>query len=219
MNAYSAYTNVSRHSHETHNGRPSFGIFALIIATLAVLSISGCVGAVGSTSTSTTPGSGAAGKLVPSAASLTFGPVAAGSSSIKTLTITNSGAATVTISQATVTGSEFSVVGGMASMAIAPGQSASIQIKFAPASASAATGSISIVSDAANSALSIPLTGTVGAAFAIIVPTKKPERNHCVTYGNFYCCCCGNRNYHIPVEEEWDAHSRRNRGMCMSRQR
>ncbi|HTC64554.1 MAG TPA: immunoglobulin domain-containing protein [Candidatus Saccharimonadales bacterium] len=168
MNAYSAYTIVRRQSHEAHNGRTSFGIFALIIATLAVLSISGCVGAVGSTSNSNTPGSGATSTLVPSAASLAFGSVATGSSSSQTLKITNSGSTTVTISQATVTGSEFSFVGGMTSMAIAPGQSASIQVKFAPANASAATGSISIVSDAANSTLNIPLSGAGGAAFAII---------------------------------------------------
>jgi hypothetical protein len=172
MNAYTAHTNVRRHSHETHNWRPSFGIFALIVATLAVLSISGCVGAVGSTSNPNSSGSGATGTLVPSAASLAFGSVVTGSSSSQTLTVTNSGSATVTISQATVTGSEFSVVGGMTSMTIAPGQSAAIQVKFAPANSSAASGSISIVSDATNAALSIPLTGTGGATFAI---TSQPQ--------------------------------------------
>ncbi len=173
MNAYNANTNVRRHSREPHNGRPSFGIFALIIATLAVLSISGCVGAAGSASSPTTPGSGATGTLVPSAASLAFGSVAAGTSSIQTLTITNSGSATVTISQATVTGIEFSVVGGMTSMTIAPGQSHAFQVKFAPANPSTDSGSISIVSDATNSALSIPLTGTGGAAFAILNQPKS----------------------------------------------
>jgi hypothetical protein len=179
MNAYRAYTNVSRLFHETHDRRPSFGILALITATLAVLSITGCVGVAGSASTPTTPGSGATGTLVPSATSLTFGSVIAGTSSPQTLTISNSGSATVTISQATVTGSEFSVVGGMTSMTIAPGQKQTLQVQFAPKVSGNYLGTISIASDATNTSLSIPLTGTSTPAFAII---SQPV-NQVVTIG------------------------------------
>ena len=78
----------------------------------------------------------------------------------QTVTLTNTGTATVTASQATITGAGFSVVGGMASPSLAAGQSQAYQIQFAPTSAGSASGSISIVSNATNSPLTISLTGT-----------------------------------------------------------
>jgi hypothetical protein len=173
MNAYTSYPNARRQFHAAHNSRPSFGVFALIVATLAVLSITGCVGATGASSTTNNSSSGATGTLVPSATSLTFGTVAAGTTLPQTLTVTNSGTATVAISHATVTGSDFSVVGGMTSVAIPPGQSHAFQVEFKPATSGSASGSISIASDATNSTLSISLSGTGGSAFSILAQPQS----------------------------------------------
>jgi hypothetical protein len=173
MNAHTSYPNVRRQFRGTHNSRPSFGILTLIITTLAVLSITGCVGVTGAGSPTNNPSSGATGTLVPSATSMLFGTVAAGSSSPQTLTITNTGSATVTISQATVKGSEFSVVGGTTSVAIAPGQGHAFQVEFKPASRGGASGSISFVSDATNSTLSISLSGTGSSPFAIVAQPQS----------------------------------------------
>ena len=83
------------------------------------------------------------------------------------MTLTNTGTAAVTISQATVTGAGFSVVSGMSSVSIAAGQNQAFQVQFAPKSAGSVSGSVSIVSDATNSPLAVSLSGTGMAALAI----------------------------------------------------
>src|SRR5579863_5709149 len=118
-----AQINLRAHSHVTLNSRRApLGFFVLILAFLALSSLAGCVGVTGAgtsgTKSSSTSDSTSSGTLVASATSLNFGNVAAGSSSPQTLTLTNTGATAITISQATVTGAGFSVVGGMSSVSI-----------------------------------------------------------------------------------------------------
>lgn len=180
MNAYTSYTNVRRPFHAAGHSRTSIGFFALLIATLALLSISGCVGLTGAGSTTGKSSSGASGALALSTTSLNFGNVVAGSVSPQTLTVSNTGTTTVTIMQATVTGSAFSIVGGMASVAIAPGQNHAFQIEFSPKVAGPATGGISITSDASNAAATISLSGTGTPAFSIVT---QPE-NQSVIVGH-----------------------------------
>jgi len=163
-----AHTNIRSHFHVTPNRRAPLGIFALILASLAALSLAGCIGLTGAgTPAAKSSSSSTSGILAASATSFTFGNVAAGSTSPQTLTLTNTGAAAVTISQATVTGAGFSVVGGMSSVSIAAGQNHAFQIQFAPTVAGSVSGGISITSDATNSPLAIILSGTGTTALAI----------------------------------------------------
>ena len=74
--------------------------------------------------------------------------------------MTNTGLGTVTIASAALTGTGFTVIGGNPSGTIAVGQSSTIQIQYAPTSAGAVNGSLTILSDASNSPLAISLTGT-----------------------------------------------------------
>src|ERR1700674_2627404 len=152
-----AHTNFRSHSHTNSNRRAPLGLFALFLASLAVLSLSGCVGLTGAgtpaAKSSSNSNSSSSGTLAASATSLNFGSVAAGSSSPQTLSLTNTGTAAVTISQATVTGAGFSVVGGMSSVSIAAGQNHGFQVQFAPQAVGSITGSIVVVSDASNSPL------------------------------------------------------------------
>jgi hypothetical protein len=167
-----AYTNFRFHSHVTLNRRTPLGFIALLLGFVAALSLTGCVGltGAGTPASKSSSGSGSdstAGTLAPSATSLNFGNVAPGSSSPQTLTLTNTGTAAIMISQATVTGAGFSVVGGMSSVSIAAGQNHGFQVQFAPMVAGSASGSISIASDATNSPLAISLSGTGMAGVAI----------------------------------------------------
>ena len=170
-----AHINFSLHSFRINsNHRAPLGLFAIILALAAVLSLSGCVGLTGASkpgakSNST---SASAGTLAANAATLAFGNVATGSTSPQTLTLSNTGTATVNISQATVTGAGFSVVGGMNSVSIAAGQNQSFQVQFAPKSSGSVSGNISIASDATNSPLTISLSGAGTTALAI---TAQPE--------------------------------------------
>src|SRR5579862_2776984 len=178
-----ARTNIRSHIQVTLNHRAPLGTFVLMLASFALLSLAGCVGLTGAgtpaAKSSSTSTSASSGTLAASATSLSFGNVAPGSTSPQTLTLSNTGAAAVTISQATVTGTGFSVVGGMSSVSIAAGQNHAFQVQFAPTSAGSVSGSISISSDATNSPLAISLSGTGAAGLAI---STQPA-NQSVTAG------------------------------------
>ena len=175
-----AHTNFCSHCHVTLNRRAPLGLFALILVSLAVLSLTGCVGLTSAGTPGRKSSSGSnSGTLAASATSLSFGNVAAGSSSPQNLTLTNTGTAAVTISQATVTGASFSVVGGMSSVSIAAGQNHAFQVQFAPTAPGSVTGGISIASDATDSPLAVSLSGTGTTALAI---TTQPE-SQSVTVG------------------------------------
>jgi hypothetical protein len=164
-----SHTNVHARSNLVPNQRTPLTLLAIFLSFLATLSLSGCAGLT----TASTPAANknsstaSAGSLAASATSFSFGNVATGSSSLQTLTFTNTGAAAVTISQATVTGAGFSVVEGMSSVSIAAGQNRAFQVQFAPQAAGSTTGSIVVASDASNSPLSVSLSGTGVAALSI----------------------------------------------------
>ncbi len=106
-------------------------------------------------------GSGAApGSLSANPTSLAFGNVQVGSTTSKSETVTNTGGATVTISQVNVTGTGYSVSGLTLPTTLAAGQSVTFTVKFAPSTAATVNGNLSLVSDASNSPLGIALAGT-----------------------------------------------------------
>jgi hypothetical protein len=99
-----------------------------------------------------------------SSASLNFGSDVAGSNSTQLLIITNTGTATLTISQVNQTGSAFSVGGYTLPLNVNAGKQTTITVAFLPTSVGAATGNISIVSNALTSPTSVGLSGTGIAA-------------------------------------------------------
>lgn len=171
-----SHANLRHRIHIAQFRHAPAGLFALFLTLAALLSLSGCVGLTGAgtpaAKSSSTSNSGSSGTLAASAMSLNFGNVVTGSSSPQTLTLTNSGTAAVTISQATVTGAGFSVVGGMSSVSIPAGQNHAFQVEFAPTSSGNASGSVSIASDATDPILAISLSGTGMAGLAIM---SQPE--------------------------------------------
>jgi hypothetical protein len=102
----------------------------------------------------------ASGQLVASPASLAFGSVQAGSSVTLMDSFTNTGGASVTISQATVTGTGFSLSGLSFPLVLFPGASVTFSAEFAPQGAFNATGGITVVSNASNPTLNVALSGT-----------------------------------------------------------
>ncbi len=97
--------------------------------------------------------------LAPSPASLSFGNVNLGTGAALSATVTNTGNASVTISGVSVSGAGFSVSGIWTGQIIAAGQSATLAVQFAPASAGSVSGSVKIASDASNSPATIALSG------------------------------------------------------------
>jgi Abnormal spindle-like microcephaly-assoc'd, ASPM-SPD-2-Hydin len=110
-------------------------------------------------------------------ASAAFGTVAVGGTGTQTITLSNSGNASTTISAVTITGAGFNAIGLTAPLVIPAGQSATFTAQFAPATAGSAVGNITIASNASNAALSIALSGAAGQAQLSASPAN-------VSYGN-----------------------------------
>jgi Cep192 domain 4 len=92
--------------------------------------------------------------------SISFGSVALGVSNTQTLTIRDSGNANLIVSQAMIVGVAFSISGPPLPVTVVPGQSAVFTIRYSPAAAGSAVGTISIGSNAPHSPLTVPLSGT-----------------------------------------------------------
>ena len=103
---------------------------------------------------------GTPGSLSANPTSLGFGNVQTGSTGSLSETVTNTGGATVTITQANVTPSTFSVTGLNPPTTLTGGQSVTFTVHFAPTSAGSVTGTLSLVSNASNSPTAISLSGT-----------------------------------------------------------
>jgi hypothetical protein len=100
--------------------------------------------------------------------SANFGSVVTGNTNSQTVQLKNTGTANLVVSQATVTGTGFSLSGMALPMTLAPGQSGNFNAQYAPQTAGTASGSISIVSNAPNTPATVALSGTAIAASSTI---------------------------------------------------
>ena len=114
------------------------------------------------------------GVLSASSTSLSFVNTAVGGTGAQSVSLTNTGTAAVNISTATISSgaASFAIVGGSPSGSIPVGQSTSVQVQFAPKSGGAVTGSMTITSDASDSPLTIPLSGTGTQAHLSATPSS-----------------------------------------------
>jgi hypothetical protein len=107
------------------------------------------------------------------ATSVDFGSVTVGSKGSSTVTLSNTGAADLTVSVLTVNGAPFGISGITTPKAISAGQSAVMTVTFSPVAAGAANGSIVITSNDANSPAIIALSG-LGTNAAVSHLTVSP---------------------------------------------
>jgi hypothetical protein len=98
--------------------------------------------------------------LTATPASLTFTNVQVGKNQAQSGTVTNTGGSNATISQASVSGTGFSISGLGTNVTLAPGQSAAFSVTFAPQSSGNFSGSVAIASSASNPTLSVTLSGS-----------------------------------------------------------
>jgi len=109
-------------------------------------------------------GSSAASQLSLSTTALNFGNVLVNGNVTQAVTLKNSGNSDLQITQIGVTGGAFSVSGVAAPVTISAGQSMALQATFAPKTAGAASGAISIASNATNPTSTVTLNGSAVAA-------------------------------------------------------
>ena len=105
-----------------------------------------------------------------SSSSINFGNDVVGSNTSQVLIITNTGTASLTITQVTETGSAFSVSGFSLPLNVSVGQQTTVTVAFQPTAVGATSGNISIASNAPNSPTSVGLTGTgIAATFTLSI--------------------------------------------------
>ena len=114
---------------------------------------------VSGTGTSTTPPPSPSYLLSPSTTAMSFGNVTSGSSSTQSVKLNNTGNSSVSISQVNVSGAGFSASGIALPLTLAAGQSASLNVAFAPTATGTVTGKVAIVSNATNSPATVTLSG------------------------------------------------------------
>ena len=122
----------------------------------------------GSTAVVSLEGTGSAApipQLTVSAGTLSFGSVTVNSSTTQALTLTSTGTAPVTVSAAKVSGAGFSIAKGGFPVMLAPGQSITVEIGFAPTTTGSLTGQLKLSSDSSSGATTlVSLSGTSTAA-------------------------------------------------------
>ena len=105
-------------------------------------------------------GTGVQAGLSATPTSVSFGSVVTGSTNSQTIQLKNTGTASLSVSQVAATGSGFSVSGASVPLTLAPGQTSTFNVQYAPTTAGAVNGSVSVVSNAPNSPAAVSLSGT-----------------------------------------------------------
>jgi len=107
-------------------------------------------------------GSTSTSSLVSSQSSLNFGSETVGQSTTLPVTLTNKGTSNVTISGVSITGSSaaYTVTGGISGATLTPGQSAIMNIVFAPKTVATLNETETVISSATSAAPAIAVSGT-----------------------------------------------------------
>jgi hypothetical protein len=142
-----------------------------LAVVLALASMLGCQGLSTSKPASQGSQNPLPGGLNAAPASISFGNVQIGTSQSQSDTVTNTGGTSLTITQATVTGSGFSTTGLNLPLTLAAGQSTTFSIVFSPQSAGSVTGNLALINGGSNSPLNIALAGTAVTAGSV---TENP---------------------------------------------
>ncbi len=103
---------------------------------------------------------GGQGTLTASPSSLAFGNVNVGNFLSLPVTVTNTGSSPVTVSSVTIAGAEFSLSPIQTPFTLQQMGSAQLTVTFSPTQTGTASGTVTVVSNATNPQLSIPLSGT-----------------------------------------------------------
>jgi hypothetical protein len=110
-------------------------------------------------------------------ATVAFGDVLVGSSKQMTISISNPGKESLSLSKATLTGTGFTMSGLTTPLTLAAGKSSSLTVTFRPTIAAAESGSISLSSNASNSPFNISLSAIGTQPQISLIPSS-------VSFGN-----------------------------------
>jgi hypothetical protein len=132
--------------------------------------------------------------------SIAFGSVALNTPATQSLALTSSGTAPLTISAASVAGSGFSGSGLAFPVTLNPGQTANLQLQFDPTVAGAATGSLTVSSNASNTptaTIALNGTGTAGSYQVGLAWDAPANSTDPVAGYNIYRAPSGSSSYQL----------------------
>ena len=105
-----------------------------------------------------------------SPASIAFGNVNLGSSATREISLKNTGNSNIAISSESIKGTGLSETGMGGAVTLTPGQSATLTVEFAPKSAGAVSGGVTVASNASTASISVPVTGS---GVSVTTPSTK----------------------------------------------
>jgi hypothetical protein len=147
----------------------AISVASLILLLFAIVSTSGCIGLAGASKTTpsqqTTPG---AATISVQPASIKFGSVDIGVTASQSVTIMNGGASNLTITQASTAAAGVTVTGILLPLTIDAGKQSTFNVVFAPKTAGALSGNVSVMSDLSSSPSMVSLSGIGTAATAFL---------------------------------------------------
>jgi hypothetical protein len=158
-----------------------------VLDTVGVMSSAGALGVcnVALSSLGSTVGTSAS-PLIANVSSLNFGKTGLASTAVQTVTLTNNGSSSVTVSGVSVSGAGFTASGSASGITVSPNQTTTVRASFTPYSIGSLTGKLTITSNANNSPATIALSGTGVAASAHSVALSWNPSSSAVAGYNVY---------------------------------
>jgi hypothetical protein len=123
-------------------------------------------------------------QLTANPSSLSFANVQVGSSQTQSATLTNTGGSALTVSQATLTSSGFSLSGPALPLTLGASQSATFSVVFVPQSAGSVSCNLVFTSNASNPTLTVSLSGTGTARGQLILTPTALDFGSVTVGGN-----------------------------------
>jgi len=166
---------------------------ASVLSNVGVMSSAGALGVCNVTlASSPTTVAGSPSPLIANVSSLNFGGTGLAGTAQQTVTLTNRGSSSITISGVSVSGAGFTASGSASGLIVSPNQSVSVYATFTPFTIGNLMGSLTITSNAKNSPATIALYGTGVSSATHSVALTWNSSNSAVAGYNVYVSSSSN---------------------------
>jgi hypothetical protein len=128
----------------------------------------------------------AAAGLTVNSSTVAFGNVAVGTPSTQSVTLTSSGTAAVTVSAVSLSGTGFTMTGATLPLTLNSGQTATLSLQFEPTATGAATGNLTISSNASSNSTDVVALSGTGVPLAVDLSWSPPSSSDPIAGYNIY---------------------------------
>jgi hypothetical protein len=128
----------------------------------------------------------AAAGLTVNSSTVSFGNVAVGTPSTQSVTLTSSGTAAVTVSAVSLSGTGFTMTGATFPLTLNSGQTATLSLQFEPTATGAATGNLTISSNASSNSTDVVALSGTGVPLAVDLSWSPPSSSEPIAGYNIY---------------------------------